>query len=49
MRKIKEGGLEEVEQVIGTYVIKGGATGALNVLAGYLRFLEPTGRDDWKA
>ncbi|BBN19275.1 hypothetical protein MPTK1_8g09280 [Marchantia polymorpha subsp. ruderalis] len=30
------------------YVVKGGATGALNILQGYLRFQEPTGRDDWQ-
>jgi hypothetical protein len=39
----------EKEEVIGEYFIKGGATGASNVLDGYLRFLEPTNRDDYKA
>ncbi|CAM6095775.1 unnamed protein product [Calypogeia fissa] len=32
----------------GHYVLQGGATGALNILKGYLRFLEPTRRDDWQ-
>ncbi|XP_024370701.1 uncharacterized protein [Physcomitrium patens] len=47
---LKKQGLDvEEEEVIGEYFIKGGATGALNVLQGYLRFLEPTNRDDYKA
>lgn len=48
---LKKQGLYDVEEeeVIGEYFIKGGATGASNVLDGYLRFLEPTNRDDYKA
>lgn len=48
LRKQGGGDLEEVE-VIGKYIIKGGATGASNVLDAYLRFLEPTSRADWQA
>lgn len=47
---LKKQGLGDAEEeVIGEYFIKGGATGASNVLDGYLRFLEPTNRDDYKA
>jgi len=47
---LKKQGLDvEEDEVIGEYFIKGGATGASNVLDGYLRFLEPTSRDDYKA
>jgi hypothetical protein len=48
LRKQGGGDLEEVE-VIGKYIIKGGATGASNVLDAYLRFLEPTSKADWQA
>lgn len=46
---LKKQGIDVEEEVIGEYFIKGGATGASNVLDGYLRFLEPTSRDDYKA
>lgn len=47
---LKKQGLDvEKEEIIGEYFIKGGATGASNVLDAYLRFLEPTSRDDYKA
>ena len=39
----------EVEAVVGEYSIRGGATGASNILEAYLRFLEPTSRDDYQA
>ncbi|KAG0628795.1 hypothetical protein M758_1G053600 [Ceratodon purpureus] len=45
----KQGYYDAEEEVVGEYFIKGGATGASNVLDGYLRFLEPTNRDDYKA
>lgn len=47
--KRTQGGESMEEEVHAKYVIRGGATGASNILNGYLRFLEPTGRDDWKA
>jgi hypothetical protein len=47
--KRTQGGEFMEEEIHGKYVIRGGATGASNILNGYLRFLEPTGRDDWKA
>lgn len=47
---LKKQGLDvEENEVIGEYFIRGGATGASNVLDAYLRFLEPTSRDDYKA
>jgi hypothetical protein len=47
--KRTQGGEFMEEEINAKYVIRGGATGASNILNGYLRFLEPTGRDDWKA
>ncbi|KAH9532110.1 hypothetical protein CY35_19G072100 [Sphagnum magellanicum] len=47
--KRTQGGEFMEEEIHAKYVIRGGATGASDILNGYLRFLEPTGRDDWKA